>query len=225
MDFTIAPLQEQAIKSRNVAAMAKAVIKFLVIFITAYALLIIPENFGDAYAAFLRKQGQFFFKKFGEKGVVQFQPNQEAHKWNFPNIIIIYNSEHYNRALRTGGNYQYTRISLDIYHDFIFVTFLIALVLATPQAWQRKLTALLVSLVLMHVYINITIYIALLFTFNENAYLDVVHLSPFWTKIVRFIHPLVRVNYGTGFFVAIVIWMVACLRKEDLMKLNLVLKR
>ncbi|MDZ4846618.1 MAG: hypothetical protein SH857_13845 [Chitinophagales bacterium] len=200
--------------------MNKVIFKFVAIFLVVYFILIMQQiGMGDKYAAFLRWEAQYFLGNFRSIGVAEFLPNKDTHSWNFPTNIHIYNSKHYAHSLKTGATYQWTRISLDLYHDFLFVAFLLALILATPLPLKRKIPALLLALLLIQLYVNFTIYIEMVNTFNKTPVLEAPPLSPVAERIVHFLHPIVRVNYGTGFFVAVFIWIVVCFRKEDLTKL------
>lgn len=200
--------------------MAKVIIKFLIIFIVAYAVMTVPQTgISDLYAKFLRMEGNFFFGEFGEKGMVLFEPNEDKHSWNYPTMMILFNRDQYDNAAKTGANLTYVKHNLAMYYDFLFAAFLVALVIATPLSLKRKLMALLLSVILLHVYINFTLFIEIISQFSDYPAVGVVHLSPFRLKVVKFIYPIVRVNFGTGFFVALLVWLTVCFRKEDLMRI------
>jgi len=196
--------------------MAKVTIKFLLIFVASYGIMTIPKTgISDAYAKFLRAEGKFFFGDFGKDGIALFEPNEDENSWNYPTLLVLYNSKHYDQSAKTGSNFTYVKTNLAMYYDFLFAAFLIALIIATPLTIKRKLLALIAGTILLHVYINFTLLIEILSQFSDYPVIDVVHLSPFWLKVVKFIYPIVRVNFGTGFFVAVLVWLIVCFKKED----------
>lgn len=201
--------------------LAKIILRFLLIFSVVYAVLITPQTkIGQAYAAFIRIDGQLLFGNFGKKGAVKFEPNfEEKNKWEYRNKLFLVNRQQLEKSQRTGSEYKMAKVYSSWYYNYLFVALLIALIAATPMTIKRKLWALFWGLVLIHIYINFGIYIMLLFKFNAHPYLDVVNLSGFGKSIVEFIYPIVMVNPGTGIFVAVIVWLIVCFRKNDLSNL------
>lgn len=207
---------------------AKVILIFVAKFTIVYAILIIPQtNIGHAYAGFIRAQGQLLFGHFGKKGKVEFVRNEEEkNKWEFRTKMYLMNSNEAtwsaDKGLRCIGDdpeCKMTKVYSSWYHDYLFVALLIALIIATPISMKRKLWALLWGFILIHIFIDFSFFIQLLFKFNSHDYLEVIQLGSFGKKIVEFIYPIVVINPGTGIFVALIIWLVVSFRKEDISNL------
>lgn len=198
--------------------LAKILLQFLAKFSVIYILLIIPQtNIGQAYAGFIRTQGELIFGRFGNYGVVKFERNDEKkNKWESRNKMLLINGKEMKNALQTGEQYQMAKVYNSWYYNYLFVALLMALIIATPIALKRKLWALIWGFILIHLYINFGLFIKLLYKFDAHAFLGVVDLQGFWHRIVEFIYPILMVNPGTGIFIAVIIWLVVCFRKEDL---------
>ena len=198
--------------------LAKTILRFLFIFSLVYAVLIIPQtNLGKTYAKFIRSEGTALFGSFGNKGIVRFEANLEKkNKWEYRNKLFLLNRQHLEKAQKSGSEYQMAKVYSSWYYNYLFVALLIALIAATPMTMKRKMWAILVGLLLIHVYINFGLFIMLVFKFNSHPYLEVVNLSNFWEGVIDFIYPIVMVNPGTGIFISVIIWLVVSFRKNDL---------
>jgi len=89
----------------------------------------------------------------------------------------------------------------------------IALILASPVQWRRRIWALLWGLLLIHAFILLSVAI---YIWNESTNVSLLTLSPFWKQIADGLQYTLVTQMGVSFSMPILIWILATFRKEDL---------
>jgi len=93
---------------------------------------------------------------------------------------------------------------------------LVALVLATPMAWRRKLWALLWGLLFVHAFILVRFGFVLLEAFHGDRTHCLFQLNPPWSGIFVLLFDIVAVVPATTYLVTLVIWVVVSFRGDNL---------
>ncbi len=188
---------------------AKQLIKFFCLFAIFYGLLMTPwPGFGKAYSKLYLAGASVLFKSFGSKGVVQFNQSDDA---EYDINVGLYNRDHVDK----NGHVTVFQTSHTSRQDgYMYMTFMTALILASPIPWKRKVWALLLGLILIHGFIALKLAIRLLYAFSIKP-LSLFALSPFWQRILAIAHQQFIVNVAFGFVVSIFIWILVSFRRED----------
>jgi len=118
---------------------------------------------------------------------------------------------------RRGPRGQFDMKSL--YTGYRPTAFMIALVLATPIAWKRRLRALLWCLLWVHVFIAIRLDIRLLDALSNADALAVFTFSPFWKNLLTALRLIFFGAPATDYTVPAFIWLLVCFRRGDLQRI------
>jgi len=174
-------------------------------------------GFGKAYSRLYLAGASALFKSFGSKGVVLFNKSDDA---EFDIDIRLYNKAQADK----NGHVPIIKTRHTSRHDgYMYITFMTALILASPISWKRKLWALLTGLILIHGFIALKLWIRLLHAFSTKP-LCLFTPSSFWRRMLNIAHQQFIVNISFGFVVSIFIWILVSFRREDLSRI-LLLKR
>ena len=170
-----------------------------------YGVLMAPwPGLMDAYRTAFRTCGSWLFGSFGSRGSVQFEPLSSADHSLDTTLVL--------RKGRLRG-------SMDINSGYVGyrpTAFLIALVLATPVRWPRRLAALLAGLVLVDVFIAFRLWLSIFNAYSDDNLLALYSLSPFWKSALRgTVLVLFRAPAG-HYVVPMFIWMLVTFRRGDL---------
>ncbi len=182
---------------------------FLVKGLIIYGLLFVPMTFYDqVYGGFYRKVAGVFFGRFRENGFVQFR------EWKKPEVTRVYI-----------GNYTLARpdgttpaASFDVntrYMGYIPTIFLMALILASPVKWKRRLIALAVGLILVTLLIVFKQWIALLWYCEGKPWLQLTNFTETGKKILTYANTFISASSGTVLYFVGAIWVIATFRVED----------
>jgi len=136
---------------------------------------------------------------------------QSKRAWpdNFDTAILIGN----RYALNDQGKPKVFLLAVDAWQmGWTPTAFLMALVLATPISWQRRLWSLLLSLLCVHSFILLTVGISI---WNESTRISLVTLTPFWKAIANQVEDLALDPVGPSFFAAALIWILVSFGRQD----------
>ena len=93
----------------------------------------------------------------------------------------------------------------------------VALILATPIPWPRRLLALAGGLVLIHLFILFTVWVYL---WNESTKVDLVSLSLFWKQIADGLEYTFVTQMGISFTAPVLIWIAVTFRWTERPKID-----
>jgi hypothetical protein len=183
-------------------------------FILIYGLLIAPWPGGKpVYASYFRGLGQLILQDNGSRRLLDFQPLDDPdRKWppNFDTAIILANRD----LLDAAGKGQRLMLAVDAWQmGWTPTAFLVALTLATPIPWRRRLWALFWGWLWVQGFIVLTLGI---FIWNESTRLALVMLTPFWKDLANRLEDLALAPVGPSFFAAALIWILVTFRRQDL---------
>jgi len=191
----------------------KPILSFVLWLALFYGLLITPwPGMKRTYAGYFQSLGNILFARHDGPRRTRFQPlDNRDRAWpdNFDTAILIGN----RYALNDQGKPKVFLLAVDAWQmGWTPTAFLVALVLATPISWQRRLWSLLLSLLCVHSFILLTVGISI---WNESTRISLVTLTPFWKAIANQVEDLALDPVGPSFFAAALIWILVSFRRQD----------
>ena len=170
-----------------------------------YGLLILPwTGLTAGYGALYRAGGNLLFCRFGSGGAVQFEPlSSQDHAFD-------------TRLVLNKIRPPTVRAELDVkaaYTGYRPTAFLVALVLATPIPWSRRLRALVWGLLWVTTFVALRTGLRLFDTFTTPGPLALYNLSAFWKGVVTGMYRVLVLTPAGHYLVPAVIWgAVTCRR-------------
>ena len=181
---------------------------FLVRLALAYVLLLLPwPGLSEACGLYFRTVGQTVLARESEQYSLTF----EAPKKNSPrpqdSLIAIVNLD----LMAPDGSGPVRHLNFDT-RDLGWkpLALLIALILASPLAWRRRLRALLLGALCSHGFMLLTLGVA---TWNEAMEIGLVTLTPFWKAVAVACKELL--TRQITLVVPVLIWILVTFRRED----------
>ena len=183
---------------------------FLLRFVAIFGILIAPwPGWNQAYSPYFQSLGQMAFNPAGEsRRMVVFAPASGKIPW-MDTRLTLENAELADDA----GKGLVERTELDSRSiGWVPTALTIALVLATPIPWPRRLAALVGGLVLIHLFIFFTLQS---WIWNNSADLSLLTLSSFGQRLVDELSYALMNQIGVSFSVPVVIWILVTFRRQD----------
>lgn len=186
----------------------KTIAWFFAKLLLCYGLLIVPwPGWKDAFAAGFQACGNALFHSVGNGGTARFQPMSEGPNREDTEIVL--------RGPRGGGRIRY---SAWVAGYMPAATFL-ALLLATPLPWRRRLTVVLPGLLLIGGFALLRVALPLWRAFDGPA-LGALALNEFWKIVMWALHSVAR-QTSVSYIVPVFVWMLLLVRKRDLEALGM----
>jgi hypothetical protein len=205
--------------------MKSKLLQFVILFAVIYSIFIywgssnkwINKKVIDTYAQIGEKK----YSTFKTTGIAKFEAEHPEKLEKYEIIISMTNDNLIQKAKdeykRTGVNLGAEGLTTELNTwNFVYLPmmFMVALILAAPVVWKRKVIALPVGILLMHWFIVFKIYVFVYDKFQDYEWLALSELSPFKAKMLDKSAELF-VHLGTSMFIAVLIWFVTCFSKED----------
>lgn len=183
----------------------KTILVFATTLIVVYGVAIAPwPGLSAAYLAGFQATGRALFKTWGANGRIIFKAGAHSSgPWN--SELILANVENKTAMQRIYETRQ----------AYLATVFTLALVLATPIPWRRRWKAIVLAMLLIHLFLAARLWLGLLDGFSEER-MAVVHLSPFWKEAVRLAVAIFLVSPEATFVAPVFAWIVAAVRSKDL---------
>jgi hypothetical protein len=185
---------------------ARRVGVFLLGFVVVFGLLIAPwPGWNEAYAQYFRGFGLGTGNR-----VVDFRPNTGPHPELDTELRLG------NRALADStGRALIERTEIPSRSiGWVPTALTMALVLATPIPWRRRLTALLGALVLIHLFIFFSLQT---WVWDNSPGVSLLTLSAFWQNVTDQMSYALINQLGASFSVPVIIWIVVTFRRQDVL--------
>ena len=175
-----------------------------------YGFLSLPFSFYDeTYGMVYRKVAGVFFSKFRDNGSVVFR------EWKEPAMTRV-NIGSY-AIVNPDGTFHTAAVNINTRYMGYFPTILlIALVLASPVPWNRKLFALAAGLILLTLLIMFKQWIALLWLCEQNTWLRLTDFTGTSKKLLTFLNTFISDASSTVLYFVFLIWFIVTFRLEDL---------
>jgi len=153
---------------------------FVIRFALLYVLLILPwPGLREVYGAYFRAFGGLFFERENERCEVTFETTERnSPRPQDTRVVIV------NKALMNyDGSGPVRNLDFDAQSlGWRAQALLIALIVATPIPWRRRIRALMFGTLAMQVYLLLFLGVAIL---NESTEISLLPLAPFWKSALN----------------------------------------
>lgn len=182
----------------------RTIARFFVVALVVYTVLVLPwPGVRSTYRNAFLVAGRAMFSNFGDEGLVVFQPSAEDE--DAAELLLGKRGE-----VLGGVRVETGQVG------FVPCVIMVALVVATPSRWKRKLRALFVGTLLVNVFVVFRIWLLLLYSFCKNEPYRLYDPGPFWGKIVSRAAEFFFFAPTCSFMVPILIWFAVALYPEDI---------
>ncbi len=181
-----------------------------------YGLLVAPwPGVMDGYRAFFRAGGNFLFHSFGSAGSVSFEAIPSHDHAKDTTLVLT-------KQTVTPSGPRTVRGEMDIkcvYIGYRPTAFLVALVLAAPVPWPRRLWALMWGLVLVNAFVAFRVTLQLLDAFSGPNLLALFSLGRSWKITLKILVLIFFRAPEMHYIVPAFIWIMVTFRRGDLRRL------
>lgn len=205
-----APMDEKAPLQSGPPLCRRAVLRFFLSFGLIYALLIVPwPGFKEGYGRYFRFLCETAFAENHSARYLQCEPSPDP-RFCVGIQIALGNRE----QVDANGHLPVKILGLEARGvGWIPTALIVALTLATPIPWRRRVWALLWGWLLVHAFILFSVGC---YIWNESTDLGLVVLNPFWKVVVNGLEETLISQLGASFVVPVVIWLLVTFRLRDL---------
>ena len=183
---------------------------FLLRFVVIFGVLIVPwPGWNHVYSHYFQSLGQIAFNRPGAMPrMVVFAPATDNAAWIDTTMTLE------NAALAdSSGNGPAKMAKIDSRSiGWVPTALTIALVLATPISWRRRLLALAGGVLLIHLFIFLTL---LSWIWDNSTGLSLLTLSSIWQRVAGELDYALMNQLGVSFSVPVVIWILVTFRRQD----------
>lgn len=188
----------------------RPIVRFLLAFAVWYAVLIIPwPGWNEIYGNYFRWLGQTTLGGTHGDRIVRFEKTKEPIRPGLTTTILIANRKQFSPDGR-GPIYPLQAETRSI--GWMPTAFLIALVLATPVPWGRRLVSLTVGLLLVNAYV---VFCLGIWIWHSSKKAQLVSFAPLTEAIAGGLEYTLITQLGATFAVPVVIWLLVTFRKGD----------
>jgi hypothetical protein len=169
------------------------------------ALLLIWPFVGDAYSRAFIGVAHTFYHSMGSSVQVVFERIDERDGRDISMQV---------RNLRVGMMVE--RHIPSRYSGYLPTALLIALVVATPLSWRRRLISLLIGLIALHAYIAVVLLLTIVRMLSREGPAQLFELSAFWNTALEQLMHHTTTSPTLSMLVPVVIWVAATFRRGDM---------
>jgi hypothetical protein len=188
---------------------SKTLLLFLLKALLIYGLLSAPLTIYDkAYGQFFRKVAEVFFSKIRDNGFVKFK------EWKEPSITHV-NIGSFALVRPDGTSKTVTNDINTRYLGYIPTVLLIALVVASPVSWRRKLIALPIGLILVTLLVIFKEWISLLWLCDQHPWLQLTTFTDSGRNLLNFTYKFISVSSSSVLYFVVAIWLLVTFRVSD----------
>jgi hypothetical protein len=209
--------------------MTKVFLRFFLIFSVAYLVLFFLTSLPgpkETISSMYKEMANTFIPPFLGKAAIQFEQNPGIP--DDPDRIRVRFQSHQvveeQKQLAKGKGLKTIDVNFKSYNVFLFEFFIFpllyfsALVIAAPVNWKRKGMALLIGLVLLHIFMLFKGYFITLYHLQVNQILGY-QMGEFAAGVIKKVQ-LAFNNITTAFITATLIWAITVFRKDDWKKIT-----
>ena len=170
-----------------------------------YGLLIAPwPGLGMAYSRCFWHASNLIFGSLGDAGAVRFEEDEGHAKAPWTGRLLVA-----NRARGSSSAHEFSSRPA-----YLSTALLAALILASPLSLRRRMRALCIGMLALHLLLAAWILLGLLNLFSGGA-LALFEPSPFWKKALALAVRATTATWETTFPIPLALWAVTCFRAED----------
>jgi hypothetical protein len=180
------------------------ILVFFAFFVVCFvALLFSWSSIGQAYGSAFRGIGNTLFGSIGPSWRVSFtEPVGTAH---YDAIVELKNLKT-TRSRTLGGRSRTTGFEPTVY--------VVALIVATPLSWRRRLRALGWGLLIVNLYVLFRLFVLLFSTFLLDPVLGD-PAGPPYSYVLQYLHWVVVKSYYGIYGLPLIIWFLCSFRRSD----------
>ena len=184
---------------------------FALRFALIFGLLILPwPGWNALYSDYFRGLGEAFFTLNNGNRAVVFSSGQGAPDWPALDTRITLANR---QLLDSNGKGLMKTTGLNTRSiGWVPTALTLALILATPIPWSRRIWALAGGLVLVHAFILFSLQA---WIWNNSPDLSLLTLSGFWKSVANDLDYTLINQLGTSFAVPVLIWIVVTFNSHD----------
>ncbi len=188
----------------------RRIIFFLLKALVICLVLAMPlKSFDEAYGKFYRALNSKLLGKIQTGGFVRYSPGKKAYLTH----VNIWNQ----KQVKPNGKVDSAKADVNTrYRGYLPTVLLIALVLASPVPWRRRLLALFTGFILVTLLVLFKAWLGIAEICRENQWLDLVHYSGFREWLFELSSRIFFQSTGTVFYFVVAIWVLVTFRKNDL---------
>jgi hypothetical protein len=178
-------------------------------FIFLFGMLVAPwPGWNDHYADFFRSFGQRFLNRENIPRLVSFSPSTGPTGGLDTRLTLA------NRAQRdASGHGMLLTTSLATRSiGWIPTALTVALIMSTPIPWGRRVSALVLGLVLVHVFI---LFCLQTWVWSNSSQISLMNLSTFWQRVADELNYAFLNQLGASFAVPVLIWILVTFKQRD----------
>ena len=192
------------------------IIVFLVQFTFFFLILAVPWPGGNkAYGIYFRALGRTIFSDNASRELCFETPDKNENAPGDTRIVIV------NRAwMHTDGSGPVRNLVLDASGFWRPTALLVALILATPIPWQRRLGALFWGLFWIHLLLMLFLGFCI---WNESAEIGLVTLSPFWKSFLNRFKEAELTQFAMA--IPVTVWILVTFWRGDVISRDQLLNR
>lgn len=191
----------------------KNLFRSAIIFSASYIAMMLPQTgIGNLYGDFFRSAANRFLGEIGDEGIVILKPQKNE---KFDTMLFISKKSLWQGTSYKGDKYNISSRTI----GFLPASLIIALILATPVLWKRKLLALFISLAAMTGFVLIKLYVIVLYKFQLSAWIGILQFEGESLERLKLLNDYFAEPLTPAYTLGIVLWIVFCFRKKDLDKI------
>lgn len=166
----------------------------------------------NVYRAFFRQVGQSLLHKVGNTGRVKFT-NMDQVERERDTLMILENTAFTKQHEENPVSARYL--------GYLPTGFTIALVLATPTPWHRRLWSLFLGVILIQLFITFQLWLGVLWRFSGPATdsFFIYHPGTFWRGALDVLRKVLAMSPVTAYIAPVFIWLLVSFRVEDLTRI------
>jgi hypothetical protein len=192
----------------------RKVILSVLIFIVVYTLLLLPQiNVNRAYAELFCKLGNYLFRDFPRGGFVKLSTQSDRGK---NDIALFLSRADWIKERKLSG------VTTDKASDrigYLITAFFVAITLATPVSWKRKLIALVLGLILITAFVMLKLYIIILQSYTLVDWFGLYQEAAEKERIqFWYSHFAAPATYGYSF--AMIVWLALNIGPKEWRQMN-----
>jgi len=181
-----------------------------------YMPLILPPLPAQAYSVAFRAGANLFFRTIGDSGRAYFGPNLAG--GDHDTAIVVKNLRPKTAVQgRSGVSGAFEVSSRSI--GFSATAFVVALIVATPVPWRRRLLAVLAGVALISVFAGFQMYLHLVDAFSNPDPLRIYQLGPAGKSLLLNLIKICSRTPVTTYIAPIFVWILVTFRHGDIVRL------
>lgn len=170
-----------------------------------YGLMVLPwPGVRAGYAAFFRAGGNGIYPSLIPGGTVKLHPLREP-KGQLDTVMVL-------RNLRSSKERRFMTSSQK--PGYLSTALVVALVLATPLPWRRRLWALLWGLILVTGFVACVTFVIVLYPFRAGGLALFGPPAP-WDSVLAVCYTVATSSVVTWFIAPIFLWGLVCFQRSD----------